>query len=319
MVITISHTGYIKRNPLNLYRSQRRGGKGKIGMETKEEDFVERLFTASTHDYLLFFTDKGRVYWLKVYQVPEAGRAARGKAIVNLIAKAPDENVAAVLPVREFSESAFLIMGTSRGVVKKTSLSAYSNPRTGGIIAINIKDGDRLIDVRQTTGESEVLLATRHGMAIRFKESDVRDMGRGATGVMGMRLKDTDEVVGMELLATGEETILSVTENGFGKRTDAKEYRTQARGGTGLINIKTGGRNGDVVGIAAVDDTDEIMMISTSGKILRTAVKDIKAIGRNTMGVKLLDVGEGDKVVSIAKLAEKDEGGAAEEGPETVE
>ena len=316
MVITISHTGYIKRNPVGLYRSQRRGGKGKIGMEPKEEDFVERLFTASTHDYLLFFTDKGRVYWLKVYQVPEAGRATRGKAIVNLIAKAPDENVAAVLPVREFSESAFLIMGTSRGIVKKTSLSAYGNPRTGGIIAINIKDGDRLIDVRQTTGESEVLLATRHGMSIRFKESDVRDMGRGATGVMGMRLKDTDEVVGMELLATGEETLLSVTEHGYGKRTNAKEYRTQTRGGTGLINIKTGGRNGDVVGIVAVDDTDDLMMITTSGKLLRTSVKNIKAIGRNTMGVKLLDVGEGDKVVSIAKLAEKEEGGASDETPE---
>ncbi len=305
MVITISHTGYIKRNPLTLYRSQRRGGKGKIGMEPKEEDFVETLFSASTHDYLLFFTDKGRMYWLKVYQLPEAGRATRGKAIVNLINKASDEKVTAVLPVKEFSENAFLIMVTAKGVVKKTSLSAYSNPRVAGIIAINLKEGDQLINVRQTGGDAEVLLATRNGMAIRFKETDVREMGRSTTGVHGIKLKTDDEVVGMELLEEGT-TILSATETGYGKRTNAKEYRTQTRGGTGLINIKTGGRNGKVVGIAAVDETDEIMLISASGKLLRTAVKDIKAIGRNTMGVKFLDVGEGDKVVCLAKLAENE-------------
>jgi len=315
MVITISHTGYIKRNPLTLYRSQRRGGKGKIGMETKEEDFVERLFTASTHDYLLFFTDKGRVYWQKVYQVPEAGRAARGKAIVNLINKAADENVTAVLPVKEFSEHAYLMMATSGGTVKKTSLSAYGNPRAAGIIAINLKEGDRLIEVRQTTGESEVLLATRLGMAIRFKETDVRDMGRSATGVKGIKLHPGDEVVGM-VLVTGDATILSATENGYGKRTQATAYRIQTRGGSGLINIKTGGRNGDVVGIADVDDTDEIIMITATGKILRMPVKGVSVIGRNTKGVKFLDVGEGDKVVSLAKLAEKEpENGNGEGDP----
>ncbi|MBI5190512.1 MAG: DNA gyrase subunit A [Nitrospirae bacterium] len=322
MVITISHTGYIKRNPLTLYRSQRRGGKGKIGMETKEEDFVARLFTASTHDYLLFFTDKGRVYWLKVYQVPEAGRTARGKAIVNLISKAPDENVTAVIPVREFSEDAYLMMATRMGMVKKTSLSAYGNPRATGIIGIKLKEGDSLIRVQQTTGDSEVLLATRQGMAIRFKETDVRDMGRDTTGVYGIKLRADDDVVGMELV-TADTTILSATENGYGKRTKADEYRIQTRGGSGLINIKTTKRNGFVVGIAGVDDTDEVMLITTTGKVIRLEVKGVSTIGRNTQGVKLLDVGEGDKVVSIAKLAEKegeagdpaggpDEGGAEE-------
>jgi DNA gyrase subunit A len=319
MVITISHTGYIKRNPVTLYRSQRRGGKGKIGMETKEEDFVESLFLASTHDYLLFFTDKGRVYWLKVYQVPEAGRTARGKAMVNLINKSSDEKVTAVLPVKEFSDSAFLIMATSNGTVKKTSLSAYGNPRAAGIIAINLKDGDRLIDVRETTGDSEVLLVTRRGMAIRFKETDVRDMGRATTGVIGIRLKDADEVVGMELITSGDITVLSATETGYGKRTFAKEYRTQTRGGSGLINIKTGGRNGDVVGIAAVDDSDEIMLITGNGKILRMPVKGVSVIGRNTKGVKFLDVGEGDKVVSLAKLAEKEDAANGGNGGEEAE
>ncbi len=309
MVITISHTGYIKRNPLTLYRSQRRGGKGKIGMETKEEDFVERLFSASTHDYLLFFTDKGRVYWLKVYQVPEAGRTARGKAMVNLINKSSDEQVTAVLPVKEFTDDAFLIMATSGGTVKKTALSAYGNPRAAGIIAINLKEGDRLIDVRQTSGKDEVLLATKEGMAIRFSESDVRDMGRGATGVRGIKLKKDDEVVGMELIVSENETILCATETGFGKRTKAKEYRTQTRGGLGLINIKTGGRNGNVIGIAAVEDTDDVMMVTSNGKILRMPVAGVSVIGRNTKGVKFLDVGEGDKVVSLAKLAEKEENG----------
>jgi DNA gyrase subunit A len=318
MVITISHTGYIKRNPLTLYRSQRRGGKGKIGMETKEEDFVERLFTASTHDYLLFFTDKGRVYWLKVYQLPEAGRTARGKAMVNLINKSSDEQVTTVLPVKEFTDDAFLMMATSKGTVKKTALSAYSNPRVAGIIAINLKEDDHLIDVRQTTGNAEVLLATKHGMAIRFNESDVRDMGRGATGVRGIKLKSEDDVVGMELIVNGDETILCATETGYGKRTKAKDYRTQTRGGLGLINIKTGGRNGNVIGIAAVEDTDEVMMITTNGKTLRMPVTGVSVIGRNTKGVKFLDVGDGDKVVSLAKLAEKEENGSgapeAEEG-----
>ncbi|MHB8174426.1 MAG: DNA gyrase subunit A, partial [Nitrospirota bacterium] len=307
MVITISHTGYIKRNPLTLYRSQRRGGKGKIGMETKEEDFVERLFSASTHDYLLFFTDKGRVYWLKVYQLPEAGRTARGKAMVNLINKSSDEQVTTVLPVKEFTDDAFLMMATSKGTVKKTALSAYGNPRAAGIIAINLKEDDHLIDVRQTTGNAEVLLATKHGMAIRFAESDVRDMGRGATGVRGIKLKSEDDVVGMELIVNGDETILCATETGYGKRTKAKDYRTQTRGGQGLINIKTGGRNGNVIGIAAVEDTDDVMMITTNGKTLRMPVAGVSVIGRNTKGVKFLDVGDGDKVVSLAKLAEKEE------------
>jgi len=306
VVITISHTGYIKRNPVTLYRSQKRGGKGKIGMETKEEDFVERLFSASTHDYLLFFTDRGRVYWLKVYQVPEAGRTARGKAIVNLINKAPDEQVTAVMPVREFSANTFVMMATSAGTVKRTALSAYSNPRVAGIIAVNLKEGDSLIGVSSTTGESDVLLATSDGMSIRFREDDVRDMGRTATGVRGVKLRNGDRVVGMEILAP-DTTILSVTENGFGKRTNASEYRIQTRGGNGVINIKTTKRNGSVVGIISVDDTDELMMITSSGKILRMNVTDVSVIGRNTQGVKFLNVTEGDHVVSITKLAEKDD------------
>jgi len=311
-VITVSHTGYIKRNPLALYRSQKRGGKGKMGMETREEDFVERLFLASTHDYLLFFTDKGRVYWLKVYQVPEAGRTAKGKAIVNLIQKAPDENITAVMPVKEFAEDKFLMMATKEGTVKKTTLAAYSNPRAAGIIAVNLKEGDRLITVRETTGESEVLLATRQGMAIRFNETDVRDMGRAATGVRGIKLHANDEVVGMEIV-TADTTILTATENGFGKRTKAGEYRSQARGGMGLINIKASKRNGEVVGIAAVEDSDDVMLITSSGKIIRMSVGDISVIGRNTQGVKLLDVGEGDHAVAIAKLAESEEPGGGGE------
>jgi len=307
MVITVSHTGYIKRNPVTLYRSQRRGGKGMKGMETKTEDFVEQLFSASTHDYLLFFTDKGRVYWLKVYQVPEAGRTAKGKAVVNLIAKAPDENITTVIPVREFSEDKFLIMATRHGVVKKTSLSAYSNPRATGIIGINLKEGDSLIGVHQTDGESEVLLATRHGMSIRFKETDVRDMGRAATGVRGIKLKGDDEVVGMETI-TPDSTILTATEKGFGKRTKIGQYRLQSRGGSGIINIKTTARNGEVCGIANVVDGDEVMLIAQDG---------ISVIGRSTQGVKLLDIAEGDHVVALAKLAEKvedeDEGADEEE------
>jgi DNA gyrase subunit A len=317
-VITVSHTGYIKRNPLALYRSQKRGGKGKMGMETREEDFVERLFLASTHDYLLFFTDKGRVYWLKVYQVPEAGRTAKGKAIVNLIQKAPDENITAVMPVKEFAEDKFLMMATKEGTVKKTTLAAYSNPRAAGIIAVNLKEGDRLITVRETTGESEVLLATRQGMAIRFNETDVRDMGRAATGVRGIKLHANDEVVGMEIV-TADTTILTATENGFGKRTKAGEYRSQARGGMGLINIKASKRNGEVVGIAAVEDSDDVMLITSSGKIIRMSVGDISVIGRNTQGVKLLDVGEGDHAVAIAKLAESEEPGGEEAAEEAAE
>src|SRR5512136_2905802 len=238
MVVTLSHQGYIKRNPVSLYRIQRRGGKGKMGMTTKEEDFVEHIFIASTHNYILIFTNQGRVYWLKVYQLPQAGRAAKGKAIVNLVNMNPGEKVAAVLPVRAFEDDKFVVMATKKGVIKKTELAAYSNPRTGGIIAVSIDESDELVDVQLTMGNQDIFLATRLGMAIRFKEDDVRDMGRTARGVRGITLDEGDEVVGVDVPATGT-FMLTVSENGFGKCTPIEEYRVQARAGKGTINLKT--------------------------------------------------------------------------------
>ena len=237
MVITISHSGYIKRNPLNLYRSQRRGGKGMMGMETKEEDFVEHLFSASTHDYLLFFTNAGRIYWLKVYQVPEAGKLAKGKAIINLLQFLPDEKLTAVLPISKFEEGRYVVMCTKMGVIKKTDLSAFSNPRAGGIIALSIDEGDSLVTAGLTDGKKEILIGTRDGLGIRFKEDEVRDMGRSARGVRGIDLQKGDEVVGMEIVMDNS-TIMTVAENGFGKRTGLSEYRLQGQGRQGDYYIK---------------------------------------------------------------------------------
>ena len=306
MVITISHSGYIKRNPLNLYRSQRRGGKGMMGMETKEEDFVEHLFSASTHDYLLFFTNAGRIYWLKVYQVPEAGKLAKGKAIINLLQFLPDEKLTAVLPISKFEEGRYVVMCTKMGVIKKTDLSAFSNPRAGGIIALSIDEGDSLVTAGLTDGKKEILIGTRDGLGIRFKEDEVMDMGRSARGLRGIDLQKGDEVVGMEIVMDNS-TIMTVAENGFGKRTGLSEYRLQGRGGKGIITLKTTDKTGNVVGILQVADDDEIMMITANGKVIRLKVKSLRTIGRNTQGVKLFDIEKGDKIMAVALLAEKEE------------
>ncbi|MBJ6798703.1 DNA gyrase subunit A [Geomonas propionica] len=309
MVVTISHTGYIKRNAVTLYRAQRRGGKGKTGMKTKEEDFVEQLFIASTKDYLMFFTDAGKVYWLKVYEIPEAGRAARGKAIVNLLNLANNEKITTILPVKEFADDKYLMMATRNGVVKKTNLMEYSHPRVGGIIAVNLDDGDKLISVALTDGKQDVLLATATGKAIRFKEEDVRTVGRVSRGVRGMTLEDEDVVIGMEILNENftDSTIFTVTENGYGKRTEISEYRTQSRGGKGIITIKTTERNGNVVDIKQVVDDNDLMLITDQGKILRVSVAGFSIIGRNTQGVRLMVKEENERVVAVARLAEKED------------
>jgi DNA gyrase subunit A len=306
VIVTISHTGYIKRNAVSLYRAQRRGGKGKIGMGIKDEDFVENLFTASTHDSLLFFTDAGRVYWLKVHEISEAGRAAKGKALVNLLALSSSEKVTATLPVKEFRDDRYIVMATKKGVIKKTELSSYSNPRQGGIIALGLEDGDKLIGVHLTDGQREILLGTKQGITIRFKEDEVRPTGRSAYGVKGITLEAGNEVIGMETITPDSTTaILTVTEGGYGKRTPVNEYRVQGRGGRGIISVKTTERNGLAVGFLQVRDGDEIMLMAAQGKVLRCKVDDIREIGRNTQGVRILDLdGEGDRVVGVARLAE---------------
>ena len=314
MVITISHAGYIKRNPLTNYRAQKRGGKGKIGMETREEDFVERLFMATMHSYILFFTNKGRVYWLKVHQIPEAGRQAKGKAIINLLQIGQDERVTAALPVREFTPDHFILMATKQGIIKKTELEAYSHPRPSGIIAVTLEEGDELIAAEVTDGKRDVFLGTRDGLSIRFIETDVREIGRTGKGVIGIRLDEGNEVVGMEIVRD-DSTILTVTEQGFGKRSTLEDYRIQGRGGKGIITIKTTEKNGRVVGMAQVSEDDEILLITANGKVLRTRAKDISVQGRNTQGVRLLETEEGDKVKSLAKLVEReDEKDAPEKG-----
>ncbi|MGA3085237.1 MAG: DNA gyrase subunit A [Thermodesulfobacteriota bacterium] len=306
MVVTISHGGYIKRNPISLYRSQKRGGRGVTGMETKEDDFVEHLFIASTHDYFLFFTNLGRLHWLKVHEIPQAGRLARGKAMVNVLNLQPQEKVATTLPVRSFEDGKSVIMVTRKGLIKKTDLMSFSRPRTGGIIATLIQEGDELIAANVTHGEQDIFLGTRDGLSIRFKEKDIREMGRMAQGVRGIRLSPADWVVGVEVLSR-EGTILTVTENGFGKRTRTEDYREQGRAGKGIITIKTTDRNGPVVGVLQVTDEDDVMIITDRGKIIRLRVKDISVIGRNTQGVRLINPEEQEKVVSVARSAARDE------------
>jgi DNA gyrase subunit A len=309
VVVTISHAGYIKRNAASLYRAQRRGGKGKIGMGIKDEDFVETLFTASTHQTLLFFTDAGKVYWLKVHEIPEASRAAKGKALVNLLALAGSEKVTATLPVKEFREDQFVVMATKNGLVKKTELSAYSNPRQGGIIALGLEEGDKLIGVQLTDGRREILLGTKQGITIRFTEDGVRPTGRTAYGVKGITLEEGNDVIGMETITPDSTTsILTVTEGGYGKRTPVGEYRVQGRGGKGIISVKTTEKNGLAVGFLQVRDGDEIMLMAAQGKVLRCKVGDIREVGRNTQGVRILDLeGEEDRVVAVARLAESGE------------
>ncbi len=306
MVVTVSHSGYVKRNPVSLYRSQRRGGRGKVGMGTKEEDFVEKIFVASTHQYVLIFSSFGKVYWLKVYQIPQAGRAAKGKAIVNLISLAAGERVAAILPVKEFSEERNVVMVTRQGVIKKTNLAAFSNPRSTGIIAIGIDAGDELMDVQLTLGDQDVFLGTRQGMAIRFHEEDVREMGRGARGVRGIMLAEGDAVVGMEIPSEGS-AMATITEKGYGKRTSVSEYRLQSRGGKGTINLRTAPRVGNVTGICQVTGEEDLMLISDAGKIIRFRVEEVSLIHRSTQGVKLIDLEESERLVGIARVEREEE------------
>ena len=306
MVVTISKTGYIKRNPITLYKKQQRGGKGKVAMGVKEEDFVSLLFIASTHHTFLFFTNLGRVYWCKVYDIPQAGRASRGKAIVNLLNLGKDEKLATVLAVPNFEPGYHIIMATRNGLVKKTDLMAYSRPRTGGIIALNLVEGDELIATRITDGTMNVFLGSAMGKSIRFHESDVRASGRVATGVRGLKLAKNDRIVGMEVLSHGQ-TLFAATENGYGKQTSIDEYPLQRRGGKGVITIKTSERNGQVVAILLVDEQDDLMLMTDSGKLIRISVGSISVISRNTQGVKLIGMAQGEKVASVARLAEKDD------------
>jgi DNA gyrase subunit A len=310
MAITVTSTGYIKRTPISTYRAQRRGGKGRIGMRTREEDYVSHLFVASTHAYIMIFTDRGRAYWLKVHEIPDVGTYGKGKAIVNLVQfESPEEKIAALVAVREFPEQddqQYVVMGTRKGTVKKTDLRAFSNPRPSGIIAMGIEEGDAVIAVELSDGKEQIFIGTRDGMAIRFNEEDVRSMGRTAYGVRGISLRDDDEVVAMEVVREGG-TMLTVAQNGYGKRTGLDEYRLQSRGGLGIINIQTSDRNGKVAGIAYVRDEDEVMLISQQGMILRLNAADIRTIGRATQGVRLIEMEEGDAVVSVAKMPEREE------------
>ncbi|WP_449243937.1 DNA gyrase subunit A [Desulfobacca acetoxidans] len=308
MVVTVSHQGYIKRNPLNLYRSQRRGGKGRTGMSIKEDDFVSQLYIASTHNYFLVFSNLGRIYWLKVHEIPVGSPSARGKAIVNLLNFGSQEKLTTILPIREFVPEHYLVMATKRGIIKKTELMNFSRPRSGGLIACTLDEGDELVSVALTDGNKEVFLGTSLGKIIRFAEQDVRDMGRSARGVRGMTVAEDDCIVGMEILSA-EGAILTVTANGYGKRTRHEEYRLQKRGGSGLLALRITDRNGPVVGIIQVTEDDEIMLITDRGKIIRLPVTGISLIGRVTQGVKLIDTEPEERVVSIARLAEKgDEG-----------
>jgi DNA gyrase subunit A len=319
MAITVTNTGYIKRTPISTYRSQRRGGKGRIGMRTREEDYVSHLFIASTHAYIMIFTDRGRAYWLRVHEIPDVGPGGKGKAIANLVQLQEGEKIAALLAVKEFPEQdgqQFVVMGTRKGTIKKTDLTAFSNPRPSGIIAMGVEEGDSVIAVELSDGREQIFLGTRDGMAIRFDEADVRAMGRSAYGVRGISLRDDDEVVAMEVVREGG-TLLSVAQNGYGKRTELEEYRLQSRGGVGIINIQTTDRNGKVVGIAYVHDDDELLLISQQGMILRLKAGDIRTIGRATQGVRLIEMEEGDAVVSVAKLAEREEEDTAEPGSPT--
>ena len=305
VVVTLSHAGYIKRLPVSSYKSQHRGGKGITGMETREEDFVEDMFITTTHETIIFFTNKGRCYWLKVHQIPEAGRYAKGKPIVNLLSL-KDESITAAMPVKQFEKKIYIVMATKLGLIKKTEASLYNNPRATGIIALKLRDKDELVSVKATSNDQDIVLATHLGKSIRFKIKDVREIGRSGIGVRGIRLGKGDFVVGMEVLEKGAD-LLTVTSNGFGKRTSLDEYRVQSRGGKGIINIKSSQRNGVIVGIKEVTDDDEIMLITTTGNIIRMKVKDIRTIGRNTQGVKLIKLEEKDKVSAVTHLASKDE------------
>src|SRR6185295_16139046 len=306
VVVVLSHLGYIKRVPMTSYRKQKRGGKGLIGADVKEKDFIEQIFIASTHDYLMFFTQDGKVRWQKVYDLPALERTARGKPVSAILGLKENDRIAATVAVKSF-EKGFLVMATERGLVKKTELAEYGNPRPSGIIAIKLEEGDKLIGVAITTGESEVVLGTADGMSIRFKDSDMRPMGRATVGVYGIDLEEGDKVVDMIVLTPGV-TILTGCEHGFGKRSEVEEYRLQSRGGKGVINIRTTDRNGKVVGMLAVTDNDDLIMISEGGIVVRIAVKDIRSMGRATQGVRFIRLEEGDKLVSVARVIKEEDG-----------
>ncbi len=303
VVVTISHSGYSKRIQLTEYKAQNRGGKGVIGAEIKDEDFIEHIFIANTHSYLLCFTDKGKVYWLKVYNIPEAGRYSKGKPIINLIdGFETDEKITAVIPIREFDKGHYLLFATKKGKIKKTRLMEYSRPRAGGIWAIKLDENDKCIDVVLTDGKKKIIIASKFGQAVRFDESDARPLGRYSQGVIGMRLKKHDEVIGMVIAEEGL-TLLTITENGYGKRTEIEEYRLINRGGSGVINIQTSDRNGNVVAVKTVSDEDELIITSKDGQVIRTSAKFISVIGRNTQGVRIMRLNQGDKCIDIAKIA----------------
>lgn len=306
-VITLTHFGYIKRLPVDTYKSQKRGGKGITGITTREEDFVENIFISSTHHYILFFTNKGKTYRLKAYEVPEAGRQAKGTAIVNLLQLEADEKITAVIPVAEYTDDAYLFMATRNGVVKKTNLMEYANVRKAGLQGISLRENDELIGVRLTDGQDKVVLVTRQGMSISFDEKDVRPIGRVSQGVRGIELNDGDYVVGMEKGNSTDLYLLAITENGFGKRTEVEEYRVQTRGGKGVLTYKVTDKTGEVVGIKIVKETDDIILISSDGTIIRLAVKDVSVLGRNTQGVTLMRMPEGVQLVSIAKVTDEEE------------
>ena len=321
MVVTVSTRGYIKRTPISVYESQRRGGKGRMAMSTRDDDFVEKLFVASTHHMFLFFTNLGRVYWSKVYELPQASRTSKGRAIVNFLNFAEGEKLTTVLAVPKFEEDHFVVVATRNGTIKKTDLMAYSRPRQGGIIAVGLADGDELVSARLSDGTMDVLMATREGKAVRFKETDVRGSGRSAKGVRGVRLSESDSLVSMEVLDAGEK-VLMVTENGYGKRTPVEEYPLRGRGGKGVISIKTSERNGNVASLLLVDDEDDVMMMTNSGKLIRIHVRDVSVVSRNTQGVKLFGLDDEENVAGAVRLPwqEEDEAleGAEGEAPEVL-
>jgi DNA gyrase subunit A len=317
-IVTISHQGYIKRTAVTAYRSQRRGGKGVIGMEQREEDFIEHLFTCSTHDYIMFFTEQGRVYVEKVYELPDMGRAAKGKSLANFLQLRPEEKISALIRVKEFTDKQYLFMATKVGIVKKTNLGEYANPRKGGVIGIKIEQGDRLIGVKLTKGNNEIVLVTKDGMSIRFHEEEARDMGRASVGNWGIRPDKGDYVIGVEIVDTNA-TLLVAGEHGIGKRTPFDEYRVQSRGGKGIITMKTTDKVGSVVGALSVTDSDEIMLTTSQGQTVRTNCKDIRIAGRNTQGVKLINLNEGDKLVAIARVISEQQEQEAETAEEPNE
>lgn len=306
-VVTLTHFGYVKRIAADVYRSQKRGGKGLTAMNTREEDFVEQLFVTSTHDYIMFFTNTGRAFRLKAYELPEASRTAKGTAIVNLLQMAQGEKIAAVIPVKDYSADLYVLMATRKGLIKRTKLEEYSNIRKSGIQGITLKEDDELIDVRLTDGSNDVVMVTESGLSIRFAEEEVRSVGRTSMGVKGITLSKTDKVVGMEPISDDKDYILAITENGFGKRTEVEEYRCQGRAGKGVLTYKTTAKTGQIVGVKIVNDTDDIMMITDTGVVIRINVKDISVLGRNTQGVTLMRTSDGGKVINIAKIAKEDD------------